>query len=398
MVKLDFYDAITAFERKAFNKNSDQTNKNKSQGNKTNLRQSYKSITNLNQRKHKIKPEIIDQLINYIKHGKLENVKECLNKRRYLINAPDKKGYTPLHHAIYAKQIEIIRLLLSYNADMDSRDKQGITPKNLAAMKGLFLEQLYESTKRKQQKTKKQDGSNNNKKISPKTDKIDREVIIKRRNERKKIEKMKEILKAKRIIKQKVTGNYPTKKDWKLIKEDLEYNNVSKLYHFTDSSNWESIKRYGLLSWKFLDRYPSKFHYTSGANEISKRNDSRANLSDYVRLSFNDQLPQMHIAIKDGRINNPIILEIDTSVLYWITTKYSDRNATDNNSYIGSDLQAFNNIDFEIARRCRVPYYELEDYQKPYFQAEVLVKRHIPPQLIKKKTSDLMDLLESLRI
>ena len=84
---------------------------------------------------------------------------------------------------------------------------------------------------------------------------------------------------------------------------------------------------------------------------------------------------------KKGIIETPISLIIDPSVIYLENTKFSDENATSNAALIGSDLMDFEEIHFDKAMRS---YNPLQDEDKPFFQAEVLVKEHIPIKYIKK--------------
>lgn len=89
----------------------------------------------------------------------------------------------------------------------------------------------------------------------------------------------------------------------------------------------------------------------------------------------------MFIAQKDGRIQNPIILEISINVAYLEGTKYSDRNATKNGARIGVDLDALNRIRFDLVKKNKHFDIENED-ERVYFQAELLILEHIPIEFI----------------
>ena len=89
----------------------------------------------------------------------------------------------------------------------------------------------------------------------------------------------------------------------------------------------------------------------------------------------------MYVAMQDKRISNPVILEIDPQVIEWQGTKYADMNATKSEAHIGEKLEDFNAIHF---RNFSCNYFALTPEEKPYYQAEVLVKTHIPLKYIKK--------------
>ena len=71
-----------------------------------------------------------------------------------------------------------------------------------------------------------------------------------------------------------------------------------------------------------------------------------------MRLSFTREHPMMYVAMKDGRIKDPIILEIDLSVVDEISgTKFSDRNATKNGAIIGHGYDGAKNIHFSTVKQ-----------------------------------------------
>jgi hypothetical protein len=116
------------------------------------------------------------------------------------------------------------------------------------------------------------------------------------------------------------------------------------LYHFTDVRNIQSIQRRGLLSWRKLFDWNIQ-HYPA-SNEVSRRLDERAQLSDYVRLCLHREHPMEYVARKEGRIYRVVWLEIDSSVTRWRATKFSDINATANDATINHDYRtAYNSPD-----------------------------------------------------
>lgn len=114
----------------------------------------------------------------------------------------------------------------------------------------------------------------------------------------------------------------------------LRQKGITKLYHFTDRANIQSIiDNGGLYSWKACDNMGISIK-KPGGSPTSRSLDQYRGLENYVRLSFTRNHPMMYVAQNDGRISNPVILEIDLSVVELSTTKFSDRNATKNGAII----------------------------------------------------------------
>ena len=121
------------------------------------------------------------------------------------------------------------------------------------------------------------------------------------------------------------------------------------LYHFTDSRNIPSIRRYGLLSWKRL--VEKNINHWPASSENSRWLDSRSNLQDYIRLCKQPSHPMAHKAIQEGRIQDFVWLEIDDVVTNWRATLYSSDNAVAHRAIINNDPRtAFdsNSIQAEI--------------------------------------------------
>lgn len=175
------------------------------------------------------------------------------------------------------------------------------------------------------------------------------------------------------------------KSNWQDFKAILDQYGITKLYHFTDRSNLESIiKEGGLYSWMDCDKKGIKIT-KPGGEALSRSLDCRHNLQEYVRVSFTTQHPMMYVAMQEGRISNPVILEIDPEVIYWKSSKYSDSNATRNDVCVGENLDAFKKIHFNSVKART--HFDLTDEEKPYFQAEILVKNFIPLECIKNITN-----------
>lgn len=176
--------------------------------------------------------------------------------------------------------------------------------------------------------------------------------------------------------------------NWQEFKEILALHRIDKLYHFTDSENLKSIiQNGGLYSWADCEEKGITIA-KPGGGEPSRKLDKRHGLEHYVRLSFTKRHPMMFVAKDDGRINDPVILEINPEILYEEDTLFSDRNAASNDAHVGGTLDDFKKIHFKsvIARK----QFDLEESEQPYFQAEILVKNFIPLKYITN--------IESLRI
>lgn len=173
------------------------------------------------------------------------------------------------------------------------------------------------------------------------------------------------------------------KSNWQEFKTILDQHKIVKLYHFTDRDNLESIiKNGGLYSWMDCERKGIKIAKPGGGS-LSRQLDSDRNLENYVRVSFTTQHPMMYVAMKDGRISNPVILEIDPVVIYWKESCYSNMNAA---TYkvrpnIGDAIDDFKKIHFRSVKARS--HFDLAEEEQPYFQAEVLVKNFIPLEFIK---------------
>lgn len=107
---------------------------------------------------------------------------------------------------------------------------------------------------------------------------------------------------------QAIEGSYHFKNDFVEIYNLLRKNNITRLYHFTDSSNIESIKKNGLLSQKELTRRGIGVRYASSAD--SRQIDKEMGLDDFVRLSFVKYHPMMYTSMTARGIR-PVVLEIN---------------------------------------------------------------------------------------
>jgi hypothetical protein len=164
------------------------------------------------------------------------------------------------------------------------------------------------------------------------------------------------------------------KRRQKKIKSIIETEAVEKIYHFTDKDNLSSIRvNGGLYSWSHCEN--NDIHIARpGGNQVSRNLDRENGLEDYVRLSFVKKPPMYHVAKRDGRIQNSVVLEISPEVVLWESTLFSDGNAIANRAKIGGEPQDLSQIRFDILRQSNWT----TESEKHYWQAEVLVKNHVP--------------------
>ena len=147
--------------------------------------------------------------------------------------------------------------------------------------------------------------------------------------------------------------NMNKKANWQDYANVLNEGRVSKLYHFTDRDNLESIiKNGGLYSWKDCEEKGIKIS-KPGGGDLSRSLDSRDGLENYVRLGFSEDHPMKFVAMDDGRISNPVVLEIDVEVALWEATLYADRNATKTGAKVGGTLEDLERVHFRLFKGYR---------------------------------------------
>jgi hypothetical protein len=171
------------------------------------------------------------------------------------------------------------------------------------------------------------------------------------------------------------------KANWQEFEQVLKANRITKLYHFTDFDNLESIiQNGGLYSWADCDEKGIKIA-KPGSSDSSRSLDKRDRLEHYVRLSFAHDHPMKYVAMNEGRISNPVVLEIDLETALWADSLYADRNATKNGANVGGSLDDLKEVRFGLFNRM-MRYFDMTEESKTHYQAEVLVKNFIPLQYI----------------
>ena len=168
--------------------------------------------------------------------------------------------------------------------------------------------------------------------------------------------------------------NETLKKDAKEIIDYLKQNGINNLYHYTDSRNIDSIlQKNGLLSIRELER--ESLVYNSGSNTREK--------PEYIRLSYTKNHPLLYVSKEESRILIEKTLEIDISATGLEQTIFTNVNAARTSSY--PTVQFGDNLDFikkhvklDIVKLPRCPSKYDSDHAHAYYQAEVMIKKHLP--------------------
>lgn len=151
---------------------------------------------------------------------------------------------------------------------------------------------------------------------------------------------------------------------------------IDCFYHFTDRKNLESIiKLGGLYSWNYLETNGLGY-VNSGGNIISRNLDKRKNLQDYVRLSFNNNLPMKWHREQQGY--NIVTLKIALSVINE-DMLVSDINATDTNCKFSKGYKGLNIVNYRAVKMGKC--YRTDPLFKQR-QAEILIKTKVPLEYI----------------
>jgi hypothetical protein len=157
-----------------------------------------------------------------------------------------------------------------------------------------------------------------------------------------------------------------------------KYSKFDGVWHFTDRSNLDLIKKHGLLSIAELERRQVQIP-APGGNEWSHDADKIKNLHEYIHLAFIDEHPMQYRAIGDGRIKNPIWLKIDVSVILIENALFSTHVSNKSGVSLLTAEQAATEIDFEVL-------FAYMDWRDPVIQgrrqnakkSEILIPNMIP--------------------
>lgn len=163
----------------------------------------------------------------------------------------------------------------------------------------------------------------------------------------------------------------------------LKKHHIDRIYHVTSINNWMNIKNAGgLYSWAYLQNKNMSVDYIS--NDLSRSLDIRANTQDFIKLSFRKITPMTFGKVKNGKrlillsINVIKLLEnINNDDIYFCPI-----NSTDNGAkiYNISNTDKLSQLRFDLLNNKR--WYQKGSYEYKASQAEILVKRFIPFDLI----------------
>jgi len=151
--------------------------------------------------------------------------------------------------------------------------------------------------------------------------------------------------------------------------------NVASIWHFTDASNFATIKKYGLLCLKLIEQKGVSVN-CFGGNAISHDLDKRYGIHQYVHAAFIPKHPMLYAKKRNGEIKNPIWLEIDIKALDNPAVLYCDKVANATNARLFSASKVEERID--LNRLFTDHSFEAKETQK----AQILIPNFIPFQLI----------------
>lgn len=132
------------------------------------------------------------------------------------------------------------------------------------------------------------------------------------------------------------------------MKSMLSHHGVSAVWHFTDRSNIELIrKNQGLLSLAELKRRGIAVP-RPGGNEWSHNADEMNGVNGYVHLAFLNDHPMLFVAKQDSRIVDPVWLKVDASILLEEGVRFTNDVANKSGVELLASNVACEKIDFDV--------------------------------------------------
>jgi hypothetical protein len=198
--------------------------------------------------------------------------------------------------------------------------------------------------------------------------------IIDANNKINRIQKLED--EKRRIEEKKVEEIKKLKEDAEEIISYFKQNGIHEFYHYTDSRNINSIiQNNGIFSINELIR--RNIDYIKGSET--------GELPEYVRLSYTKNHPLMYKSVYKDRIINPKVLQIDLTVASFLETKFTNVNAARTATYptvkFGDDLKFIKTyVKLNIVRQAYRS--NLPEDEKPYYQAEVMIKTYLSSEYI----------------
>jgi hypothetical protein len=159
---------------------------------------------------------------------------------------------------------------------------------------------------------------------------------------------------------------------------------INYIWHFTDQSNIESIKRLGgIFSLSELEKRDTLIP-SPGGNDWSHDADKSKGMDKFVHLCFCCNHPMLYIAQNDGRIPNPVWLQVDKNILLDPDVRFTPDVSNKTGVPILDHDAAKEQIDFEVI-------YKRMDWKNPEIQqrrqiaekSEILVPQVVPIEKIR---------------
>lgn len=170
-----------------------------------------------------------------------------------------------------------------------------------------------------------------------------------------------------------------------MIDEMIKKYSISGIWHFTDFANINSIKRNGgLLSLRTLKESGIPINIPGG-NDWSHQADERLGIDDFVHLAFLPNHPMLFAAKnrEEGRIEDPIWLKIDPSVMLRDGVQFAAEVANKSGAQLFDRNEVHKRIDFEVLfTRTDWSVPEIFARRKAAEKSEILVPKMIPVESI----------------
>jgi hypothetical protein len=159
---------------------------------------------------------------------------------------------------------------------------------------------------------------------------------------------------------------------------------VTSFYHFTDRSNAALIRELGGLYSLAALRKKGVDIPAPGGNDWSHDADAIKGLDRYVHLCFRPNHPMEYLARQDGRIPNPVFLQIHPDILHEKGVMFTADVSNKSGVQIISLAEAVDVIDFKVL-------YTRTDWTDPDVQQrlrqaekyELLVPNYVPIKYIR---------------
>ena len=165
------------------------------------------------------------------------------------------------------------------------------------------------------------------------------------------------------------------------MKAIIEKYGITQIWHFTDRSNLDSIRKHGLLSFAEAKRRGIEIP-CPGGNDWSRDLDKRKGLDEYVNLSFVDNHPMFFVTKKEERISKLVWIKIDPSIMLGDGVQFcvGIANKTDMPRLDASEAKT--KIDFEVLFPRPGQKLPFEKELREIKKAQILVPHSIPVEKI----------------